>query len=399
MEAETETQQPRSRATVKDVARVAGVSLGTVSHVLNGNKPVSAATSAAVRAAVAELDYRPNGLARSLIARRHTRANRKVAGGPRLVSVGYMSIDYMVSVDAAPEPGVRMTSRGIAKILGGPAANVAAFAAGLEEPLAINVEIVSHVGVDADSDWALEVLALRGVDVSGISRKRSQHLSRCIVIVDAEGQRTILNEPLQVPVGLVSRHIEQDPQAGRSTHVHFDGFHVATDETVLGVLRGAGCRLSFHSAGLPKDCATPEAFGRLMGLFDLMILDRETFGCITADDAELQSFPERIFDRHSDRICEALILTKGADGAVLLRPGRRPFHQPAPPTEVVDATGAGDALAGIFLGALLSLGDAEAALALAVRGASLSMTALGAQGLLPRAVDLDSAFMVEGAQS
>jgi LacI family transcriptional regulator len=52
--------------TITDVARHAGVSTATVSHVLNGTRYVSEETQARVLAAVNELGYRPNRLARSL---------------------------------------------------------------------------------------------------------------------------------------------------------------------------------------------------------------------------------------------------------------------------------------------------------------------------------------------
>lgn len=380
---------PHRRATIKDVARVAGVSLGTVSHVLNGKKRVSSAASAAVLAAVAELGYRPNGLARSLIARRPDRRAGRKTDGPRLISVGYLSIDYMVAVDAVPEPGIRTTSRGIEKMLGGPAANVAAFAAGLGPPFEVEVQVVSRVGTDADSDWALEELALRGIDVSGTFRARGGRLSRCIVLVDAGGQRTIVNEPLQVPVDLVLRHLQQDARPDRRTHLHFDGFHLPSDAALLCDLRQAGFGLSMHSAGLPPERATLSGCAWLMRHFDVVMLDREAFAGVAKGDLALTARPEVLFDRVPGTPCQAVILTQGAGGALLLRPGRTAVRQSARQTDVVDATGAGDALAGIFLAAWLSHGDAQAALALAVRGASLSLTALGAQGHLPRAEALD----------
>ncbi|TDD23703.1 LacI family DNA-binding transcriptional regulator [Nonomuraea diastatica] len=54
------------RARLKDVAERAGVSIKTVSNVVNGHPHVSAATRARVEAAIAELSYRPNLSARNL---------------------------------------------------------------------------------------------------------------------------------------------------------------------------------------------------------------------------------------------------------------------------------------------------------------------------------------------
>ncbi|AUW94322.1 hypothetical protein BXT84_10545 [Sulfobacillus thermotolerans] len=56
-------------ATIKDVARKAGVSTATVSHVINGTRVVAAATIEAVRQAMAELDYSPSAYGRALRTR------------------------------------------------------------------------------------------------------------------------------------------------------------------------------------------------------------------------------------------------------------------------------------------------------------------------------------------
>jgi DNA-binding LacI/PurR family transcriptional regulator len=59
-------------ATMHDVARRAGVALSTVSYALTGARPISEATRKKVLAAMAELDYHPNAMARGL-ASRHSR--------------------------------------------------------------------------------------------------------------------------------------------------------------------------------------------------------------------------------------------------------------------------------------------------------------------------------------
>jgi LacI family transcriptional regulator len=60
-------------STIKEVARRAGVSVGTASHVLNGKVPVSDELRKRVETAIAALDYHPSQVARSLSIRRtHT---------------------------------------------------------------------------------------------------------------------------------------------------------------------------------------------------------------------------------------------------------------------------------------------------------------------------------------
>lgn len=59
-----------ARATVRDVAKAAGVSISTVSRVMSGHGDVSPETVAAVTAAADRLSYRPSAVARSLRLRR-----------------------------------------------------------------------------------------------------------------------------------------------------------------------------------------------------------------------------------------------------------------------------------------------------------------------------------------
>jgi DNA-binding LacI/PurR family transcriptional regulator len=56
--------------TMRDVAERAGVSIATVSFLLNDTKPVTAATRARIEQAMTELGYRRNAVARALASRR-----------------------------------------------------------------------------------------------------------------------------------------------------------------------------------------------------------------------------------------------------------------------------------------------------------------------------------------
>ncbi len=53
-------------STIKEVAELAGVSVGTVSHVITGSVPVTEPLRRKVQAAIKRLDYHPNHIARSL---------------------------------------------------------------------------------------------------------------------------------------------------------------------------------------------------------------------------------------------------------------------------------------------------------------------------------------------
>lgn len=56
--------------TIKDVAKKAGVSISTVSRVINNSKPVSLEARQKVLEAIEELGYKPNEVARSLVTRK-----------------------------------------------------------------------------------------------------------------------------------------------------------------------------------------------------------------------------------------------------------------------------------------------------------------------------------------
>lgn len=57
-------------STIKDVAKLAKVSISTVSRVINDSKPVSPEARRRVLSAIEELEYRPNEVARSLVTKK-----------------------------------------------------------------------------------------------------------------------------------------------------------------------------------------------------------------------------------------------------------------------------------------------------------------------------------------
>ncbi|MFI7062094.1 LacI family DNA-binding transcriptional regulator [Kribbella sp. NPDC050124] len=76
--------------TMKDVAQRAGVSIATVSFLLNDTKPVTAATRARIEQAMADLGYRRNVVARALASRR-----------THIIAMAYPALDHKFGFSAA----------------------------------------------------------------------------------------------------------------------------------------------------------------------------------------------------------------------------------------------------------------------------------------------------------
>ncbi len=85
--------------TIKDVARLAGVSTKTVSRVINNQAEISDETRARVQAAIEQLGYRPNILARSLVNQR-TNTLAVVAWGIELFGPSHTVVGIEQSADA-----------------------------------------------------------------------------------------------------------------------------------------------------------------------------------------------------------------------------------------------------------------------------------------------------------
>jgi DNA-binding LacI/PurR family transcriptional regulator len=76
--------------TMRDVADRAGVSIATVSFLLNDTKPIRASTRAKIEAAMAELGYRRNVVARALASRR-----------THIIAMAYPALDHKFGFSAA----------------------------------------------------------------------------------------------------------------------------------------------------------------------------------------------------------------------------------------------------------------------------------------------------------
>lgn len=390
------TTRTGSSPTIEDVAALAAVSKGTVSNVLNGRVRVSGGTRARVEDAIRALDYKPAETARSLTSRRRSNDVFFDEGTktPRLTTVGYVSVDYIASLGHLPAPRERSMASEIVKAVGGPAANVAAIAAGIGGKYTVAASIITAIGSDQDSDWAMAELASRRVRTLTPIERPHGRLSRALVLVEKNGERTIISEPLNLGAVQLAQFLETTDRGGRTWCLHFEGYQIPHQFEHIRRAREKGYRVTMQATGLPS-AYLEEASTQLFEAFDVMMLHRETLlglpGAPTAVGPALEWLSRRVATS-KEVGPEVIIVTLGREGAALVQRDGKIVTAIALPVDVVDLTGAGDALIGSFLAFWLNGAEADFALQYACAAASLAVSRLGAQEVRPSASQLTSAL-------
>lgn len=382
----------KRRVGIADVAAAAGVSIGTVSNVLNSPGMVRSHTRERVYTAMREIGYLPSTLTFPAAPVAAPGSSPALNGDltPLLVSMGYISVDLIARLPVMPHRGDRATAARISKALGGPAANVAVAAAALGPACALDVELATAIGNDADSLWALERLAERGVRARAVRSPFNERLSRCIVLIEEGGERTKINEPFPLDSKDLVDSLSVGPMR-RRCHMHFEGYHARAMLPLVAQLRKQGWTLSTQDTGLEDYFRTADGFAELVLKLDRVFLSRRSatqiLGRTMPSDRLIEALAEKLASLSGQRA--ECLLTLGMDGAAVFPAvaPTRPIRVPALSVEVVDGTGAGDAFIGAYLGQRLHDVDAAQAAALACICASRVMTGIGAQEVRTRLSD------------
>ena len=387
-------QQARQSAhcTINDVAREARVSKGTVSNVLNGKVSVSSATRASVEAAIAALGYLPSESARSLTARKRPaeserRLDRSLV---RLTTVGYVSVDFTAELPRLPEREERLLAGAINKSIGGPAANVAVIAAGIGEPYGVAASLITAIGVDQDSDWATAELRSRRVELIVAPERREGRISRALVLVEGDGQRTIINEPLRLGAVDVERFLTSVDSAGLVWCLHVEGYQLPAQAALMYRARARGFITSMHATGLPPDWLRAHR-DEVFAQFDVVTLHQESLQQMGLGSGDVEA-GIRLLSQKAAKAVGAwpcvVVVTLGKNGAAAVTAGGAVVRAPALPVLSVDTTGAGDSFVGCFLATWLNGCSVEESIRLACVAGSLQTTRFGAQEVRPDATTL-----------
>jgi len=283
----------------------------------------------------------------------------------RIIVAGSVNTDLVVFADRAPGPGETLAGRDFATLPGGKGANQAVAAAYCGG----DVAMAGRVGMDGFGEAARASLTEAGVDIAHLHPTADAPSGIASIVVEAGGENRILVVP-----GANGRVTPDDlPDLANAAllvlqlEIPIETVHIAIERAVA---EGVACLLNPAPAA-PLDLA------RLRGLAYLVPNRGEL--------AQLTNRPVGRFDevvaaarrlvRHG---IGAVIVTLGADGAVMVTE-HRVAHVEAPGVTPLDTTGAGDAFIGCFAATLVRTGDADQALATAVRYAADTVTRRGAQ--------------------
>ena len=173
---------------------------------------------------------------------------------------------------------------------------------------------------------------------------------RCLIIVTPDGERS-MNTYLGVTEFLTSDDIDVD-QMAEAEWIYLEGYRFDGPESHAAFAKAiAACKAAGGRVSLTL--SDPFCVSRHRNAFREMI--KADVDLLFCDRAEMLSMYET--DDFDGAMAEAaaeiaiVACTDSANGAYILSGGET-WHVPAIPTDIVDATGAGDLFAGAFLWAL-----------------------------------------------
>jgi ribokinase len=296
---------------------------------------------------------------------------------PSVVVVGSVNADLVVSVQRLPRPGETVSGGTFARHGGGKGANqaVAAARAGAQ------VAMVGAVGADDLGDDALRELAAEGIDVAAVARLDDVATGVAAIVVDERGENLIAvasGANAELDPSVVEEAVGRLVGRGTTGVVLFS--HEIREPALLAGLRAA-------RAGGWHAVLNPAPARELAADLDGVILTPnadEARALAGEDDVEAAA------RALAARTGAPVLVTLGAEGALLL--DGEPERLPAPAVEVVDTTGAGDAVNGALAAELAAGRPLREAARFAMVAAALSTRAAGAREGMPRRDDVLAAL-------
>lgn len=284
----------------------------------------------------------------------------------KIVCIGEILVDMIGQENAGLKNNPEFSKRS-----GGAPANVAVAASRLEA----DVEMAATVGDDEFGEFLRQTMREEDVGVSNL-RKTDQYSTTLAFAALDEDAKPHFSFYRGADRKIDPSQLDMDLNPEDTVHIGSLPFTDSeTAEAILEFLESTEATVSFDP-NLREDLLSPEYEETLRSVI-------EHVDVLTAADEELEFFGGLGKVR---QLTEEIIVTRGAEGAELFTQ-KESYFVDSEEVEVVDTTGAGDALTGAYL-AFRNQGR-EKALSKAVEAASISITSKGAMSALPRLSELE----------
>lgn len=288
--------------------------------------------------------------------------------------VGDVTIDLTMTASHIPAPDEKVHVTSSIEAIGGVVANAAVACA----RTGATANAVFQVGDDGTASRIETALADRGVHP--LLRSVGGRTSRVVVIIEPHGEKRLLLDPgvSLFPGEPVIAEIDLSGCGWVHTAVYGSAARLLIEK----------CRSAEAPWSLDLEPASfPNGIETIAAVIDgaaLVFCNDRAAAAIGGDAVSVLQ----------ELGAKAVIRTRGARGSEF-HSGDRSFSAAPPEIDgIVDTTGAGDCLAGWFIGETLKGQPAEAALRAAVTAATLSCRAFGAQDSYPTKAQV-SEYLVE----
>ncbi|MFF0226362.1 carbohydrate kinase family protein [Streptomyces sp. NPDC004629] len=276
---------------------------------------------------------------------------------------GDIAFDVALRVPRFPDPDQKTHAFEHLVSAGGVAANAAVACA----RQGVDTALLAVVGDDVFGVYATDHLAACGVDVTGVTTTPGMTaLSVCTLAEDGEKRLVYTSSVSQYP----PLERVRDAELGGVDWIHTSCLHPEGAAVLAERARAAGIAMSIDLEPLAlahgMDALAPALHGAAV-----VFLNERT----TAEIGDVHGFAAR----HRLR---SVVRTGGLRGATLTY-GSGEIAVPPPTGRIIDTTGAGDCLAGVYIARALSGSDPHSSLRAAVASATYACGHLGAQGGYP----------------
>ncbi|MCX4472553.1 Ribokinase [Micromonospora sp. MW-13] len=265
----------------------------------------------------------------------------------KIAVIGSYGAGLTMRVSRVPVAGETLSGGRFASGHGGKGSNQAVAAA----RLGARVSLLTAVGPDQFGAAARQLWAQEGVDAAGV-RTADAATMVGVILVDEHGENRIAIAP-----GALDELTPADVEGFADRIAEADLVVVSLEiplPVAVAALRTAherGVRTLLNPA--PAVALPDEAWGWI----DVVTPNASEARVLTGRDPEDPATGDELVDLIRARYAGTIVLTLGADGALVDHDGRRVHVDPVPVPHVVDTTGAGDAFTGA-LAVALARGDA-----------------------------------------